>query len=187
VGHGSVIEDDCFLASHAVVGGACRVGRASFLGLNSCVASFTSVAEDCFIGAGAAVTSDTAPRQVYFGNPARPTGGDSLAASAPSGSAHDAPEEGPYSDVRDSTSNPPGSVATDVLRIFREICFLPLNAPVDTTRPFTGLPDWDSIRQIEFIVRLEECFHVRLDEADLLGATTVGAVISTLEAKRGRS
>jgi sugar O-acyltransferase (sialic acid O-acetyltransferase NeuD family) len=78
VGHGSVIEDDCFLASHAVVGGACRVGRASFLGLNSTVASFITVADDCFIGAGAVVIKDTAPRQVYAGNPARPTGSDSL-------------------------------------------------------------------------------------------------------------
>ena len=78
VGHGSVIEDDCFLASRVVIGGACRVGCGSFLGLNSCVASFLSVAEECFIGAGAVVIKDTAPRQVYVGNPARPIRGESL-------------------------------------------------------------------------------------------------------------
>jgi sugar O-acyltransferase (sialic acid O-acetyltransferase NeuD family) len=72
VGHGSVIEDDCFVASHVVIGGSCRVGRGSFLGLNTCVVSFLSVAEDCYIGAGAVIMRDTAPRQVYFGNPARP-------------------------------------------------------------------------------------------------------------------
>jgi sugar O-acyltransferase (sialic acid O-acetyltransferase NeuD family) len=72
VGHESVIEDDCFLASHAVIGGSCRVGGGSFVGLNSCVASFLSVAEECLIGAGAVIIRDTAPRHVYVGNPARP-------------------------------------------------------------------------------------------------------------------
>lgn len=79
VGHGSVIEDDCFLASHVVIGGSCRVGRGSFLGLNSCVASFLSVSEECLIGAGTVIIRDTAPRHVYVGNPARPIRGDSLA------------------------------------------------------------------------------------------------------------
>lgn len=79
VGHGSVIEDDCFVASHAVIGGACRIGHGSFFGLNSCVASFVSVAEDCLIGAGTVIIKDTAPRHVYVGNPGRPIRGDSLA------------------------------------------------------------------------------------------------------------
>ena len=182
VGHGSVIEDDCFLASHAVIGGSCRVGRGSFLGLNSCVASFVSVAEDCLIGAGAVVSRDTAPRQVYIGNPARSIGGDSLA-----GTDQDVAEEGPRSAMPDSACDPHGSVAADVLRIFREICFLPPHAPVDTTRPLAVQPGWDSLSQIEFIVRLEQFFHVRLTEADLLHTATVGAVISTMETKRGQS
>ena len=61
------------------------------------------------------------------------------------------------------------------------------HAPVDTTQPLAVQSEWDSLRQIEFIVRLEQHFHLKLTEADLLHASTVGAVISMLEAKRGRS
>lgn len=187
VGHGSVIEDDCFLASHVAIGGACRVGRGSFFGIGSCVASFLSVAEDCFIGAGAVVVGDTTPRQVYSGNPARPIGGDSLAWSEISNNAQEVAEERPRSTIPERTGDPDGGVATDVLRIFREICFLPAHAPVDMTLPLAVHPGWDSLRQIEFIVGLEQYFHLRLTEADLLQTTTIGAVISTLEAKRGES
>lgn len=180
VGHESVIEDDCFFASHAVVGGSCRVGSGSFFGLNSCVASFISVAEDCLIGAGAVIIRDTAPRQVYVGNPARSIGGDSLTLSS---GAQDMAEERPCPPMRENTADPHGSVAADVLRIFREVCFLSQHTPVDTTQPLAIQPEWDSLRQIEFIVRLEQHFHVRLTEADLLHTSTVDAVISTLETK----
>jgi acyl carrier protein len=78
-------------------------------------------------------------------------------------------------------------MAADVLRIFREICFLPPHAPVDTTRPLAEHPDWDSLTSIEFTVRLEQCLHVRFTEADLVAATTLDAFISALEAKRGQS
>jgi sugar O-acyltransferase (sialic acid O-acetyltransferase NeuD family) len=78
VGHSSVIEDDCYLGPHAVVSGNSRVGRGSFLGVNCCVADGVFVGEDCVIGAGAVVLKDTKPRQVYVGNPARPTGRDSF-------------------------------------------------------------------------------------------------------------
>jgi len=187
VGHRSVIEDDCFFSSQVAIAGDCRVGRGSFLGISSSVAFRITVAEECLIGAGAVIIKDTTPRQVYSGNPARPIGGDSLARSTLSSSAQDGADEGPWSAMPDSAGEPRGTVATDVLRIFRETCFLPPHAPVDTTQPLAVHPGWDSLRQIEFIVGLEQCFRVRLTETDLLHATTVGAVISTLEAKRGQS
>jgi sugar O-acyltransferase (sialic acid O-acetyltransferase NeuD family) len=192
VGHQSVIEDDCFLASRVVIAGSCRVGRGSFLGIASCVANNLSVAEDCLIGAGAVVIKDTITRQVYAGNPARPTGRDSLAGSGPAtsglaGSAQHAAASGHSLRLRDSVRDPSGPLASDVLRIFREICFLPPHAPVDMTQALAEHPGWDSLRNIEFIVQLEQCLDVRLTEADLLDATTVGAVISVLEAKHGRS
>jgi sugar O-acyltransferase (sialic acid O-acetyltransferase NeuD family) len=79
VGHQTIIEDDCFVASHVVISGFCRVGRSSYLGVNSCVANNLSLAEDCVIGAGAVVVKDTQPGQVYVGNPARPTERNSFA------------------------------------------------------------------------------------------------------------
>jgi sugar O-acyltransferase (sialic acid O-acetyltransferase NeuD family) len=79
VGHQTVIEDDCFITSHVVVSGFCRIGRWSYLGVNSSVNDQLRLAEDCVIGAGAVVVKNTEPRQVYVGNPARPTGRDSHA------------------------------------------------------------------------------------------------------------
>jgi sugar O-acyltransferase (sialic acid O-acetyltransferase NeuD family) len=78
IGHQSVVEDDCFFASHAVIAGYCRVGRGSFLGVNSCLANNLRLAEDCVLGAGAVVIRGTEPRNVYVGNPARPSGRDSF-------------------------------------------------------------------------------------------------------------
>jgi sugar O-acyltransferase (sialic acid O-acetyltransferase NeuD family) len=78
VGHQSVIEDDCFLASHVVIAGSCRVGRGSFLGINSCLANNVYLAEDCVLGAGAMVVEETEPRNIYAGNPARAVGTDSF-------------------------------------------------------------------------------------------------------------
>ncbi len=78
IGHGGVIGDDCYLASCVTLAGECEVGRGCFLGANSCVANNRSLAEDCIIGAGAVVVKDTLPRQVYVGNPARPTGRNSF-------------------------------------------------------------------------------------------------------------
>ncbi len=78
VGHRTVIEDDCFIASHVVISGFCTVGRWSYLGVNSSLRDELSLAEDCVIGAGAVVVKDTEARQVYVGNPARASGRDSF-------------------------------------------------------------------------------------------------------------
>jgi sugar O-acyltransferase (sialic acid O-acetyltransferase NeuD family) len=78
VGHQTVIEDDCFIASHVVISSACTIGRGSYLGVNSCLRDGLSLGEECVIGAGAVVVKDTKPHEVYVGNPARPTGRDSL-------------------------------------------------------------------------------------------------------------
>jgi len=79
VGHQTIIEDDCFVASHVVISGACTIGHGSYLGVNSCIRDGLSLGEECVIGAGAVVVKDTEPRGVYVGNPARPNGRDSLA------------------------------------------------------------------------------------------------------------
>jgi sugar O-acyltransferase (sialic acid O-acetyltransferase NeuD family) len=71
VGHQTEIEDHCFIASHVVLSGYCRVGRSSFMGVNSCVADFVKIGEDCVVGAGAVVVKDLEPARVYVGNPAR--------------------------------------------------------------------------------------------------------------------
>lgn len=78
VGYRSVIEADCYVSAHATIGDHCTVRCGSFAGAGSCLADGCSVAEDCILGAGAVVLKDTAPRQVYLGNPGRPVGRDSF-------------------------------------------------------------------------------------------------------------
>lgn len=71
VGHQTSIADDVFISSHVVISGFCEIGHASFLGVNSCFADHTTVAEDCVVGAGAVVVKNTKPGGVYVGNPAK--------------------------------------------------------------------------------------------------------------------
>lgn len=78
VGHSAVIGDDCFAGPHATICGLANIGSGVFMGAGSCVADGVTVAEDCILGAGAVVTKNTARRQVYVGNPARPVARDSF-------------------------------------------------------------------------------------------------------------
>jgi sugar O-acyltransferase (sialic acid O-acetyltransferase NeuD family) len=70
IGHRSVIEDDVFMASHVVVSGFCRIGRASFVGVNAALANGVTVAEDNFIAMGAVIGRSTEADGVYMGHPA---------------------------------------------------------------------------------------------------------------------
>ncbi|MDP9195304.1 MAG: acetyltransferase [Pseudomonadota bacterium] len=72
IGHGSIIEDHVFIASHVVISGLCRIGESSFMGVNSATAEEVVIARDNFIAMGAAVTKSTQPDQVLMGVPAAP-------------------------------------------------------------------------------------------------------------------
>ena len=65
VGHHSIIEDHCFVASHAVISGRVKVGRQSFIGVNSTIANGVTIGAENIIGAGALITRDTQDREVY--------------------------------------------------------------------------------------------------------------------------
>lgn len=67
IGHHSVIEDHVFIASHIVVSGNCRVGEASFLGVNATLRDGISIGARCVIGAGALILADAEPEGVYMG------------------------------------------------------------------------------------------------------------------------
>ncbi|MEX2643868.1 MAG: acetyltransferase [Acetobacterales bacterium] len=58
IGHGTVIEDDVYVASHVVVSGHCRLGRGSFFGVNATVRDFCTIGAECFVTMGAPVTRD---------------------------------------------------------------------------------------------------------------------------------
>ncbi len=72
IGHRTVIEDNCWLTSHCVVSGFCRIGSGSFLGVNAALGDQVELGRDTVFGAGA-LTVKSLPQQgcVYVGNPAR--------------------------------------------------------------------------------------------------------------------
>jgi sugar O-acyltransferase (sialic acid O-acetyltransferase NeuD family) len=66
IGHDSVIEDHCFITSHVVVSGRCRIGAYSFIGVNATLRNSLTVAPATLIGAGAVVMKDTIEKGVYL-------------------------------------------------------------------------------------------------------------------------
>ena len=72
IGHRTVIEDDVWLTSHCVISGFCKIGRSSFLGVNSTLGDEVELGEDTVFGAGALTVKSLIDRGcVYVGSPAR--------------------------------------------------------------------------------------------------------------------
>jgi sugar O-acyltransferase (sialic acid O-acetyltransferase NeuD family) len=67
IGHHSTIDDDCFISSHVVVSGFCRVGKACFMGVNSTVSNNTNIGNNCIVGAAALILSDVEDNQTAVG------------------------------------------------------------------------------------------------------------------------
>jgi sugar O-acyltransferase (sialic acid O-acetyltransferase NeuD family) len=67
IGHHSVIEPHCFVASHAVISGFCRVGASSFIGVNATISNNVTIGEDNWIGPGVTIVQDTEPALLFRG------------------------------------------------------------------------------------------------------------------------
>ncbi|WP_293575536.1 acetyltransferase [Phaeobacter sp.] len=74
IGHQTVVEDFCFISSHVVISGYCRIGRRSFVGVNASFADNITIGPDCFV-ALAAVVNKTYPDggQILSGHYAEPS------------------------------------------------------------------------------------------------------------------
>ena len=66
VGHHSVIEPWCFVTSHVVISGHCRIGHSSFLGVNATIADKMTIGERNLIGPGAIIQKSTGPDEAWF-------------------------------------------------------------------------------------------------------------------------
>lgn len=66
IGHDSVIEDHCFLASHIVVSGHVRIRNNCFIGVNATLRNSITIAPQTLIGAGAVIMEDTIEKGVYL-------------------------------------------------------------------------------------------------------------------------
>jgi sugar O-acyltransferase (sialic acid O-acetyltransferase NeuD family) len=67
IGHHSVIEDNVFVSSHVVISGLCRIGRNSFLGVNSTIRDGVKLGGYNTLGAAALIVKDTPEGCVYVG------------------------------------------------------------------------------------------------------------------------
>jgi len=71
IGHHSVIEDHCYIASQVVVSGNCRIGEASFIGVNATLHDGVTVGAGSVIAAGALIKRDVEPGSVMTAASAR--------------------------------------------------------------------------------------------------------------------
>jgi sugar O-acyltransferase (sialic acid O-acetyltransferase NeuD family) len=66
IGHDSVIEDHCFLASHIVVSGHVHIHSYCFVGVNATLRNGITLAPQTLIGAGAIIMENTVEKGVYL-------------------------------------------------------------------------------------------------------------------------
>ena len=66
IGHHSVIQDHCWLAAGATVGGVVTLGQRSFVGLNATIGGELSIGADSFLGAATLVLKSAPPRSVFI-------------------------------------------------------------------------------------------------------------------------
>lgn len=72
IGHRTVIENDCWITSHDVISGYCRIGQGSFIGVNATLGDNVTLGRDTVFGAAAVtVKSLLEAAGVYVGNPAK--------------------------------------------------------------------------------------------------------------------
>lgn len=72
IGHRTVIEDHVYLSSHCVISGFCRIGKFSFLGVNSTFNDKINIAEDTIVGSGALIVKNSEKGNLLMGSPAKP-------------------------------------------------------------------------------------------------------------------
>ena len=58
IGHGTKIGKSTYISSQVVISGNCKIGDRCFFGVNSAVADFVNIENDCFITMGSNVSSD---------------------------------------------------------------------------------------------------------------------------------
>lgn len=66
IGHDSIIEDHCFLASHIVVSGHVHIHPYCFIGVNATLRNSIMIARETLIGAGGIIMKDTVEKGVYI-------------------------------------------------------------------------------------------------------------------------
>lgn len=66
LGHHASVEDHCYIAGQVVISGAAVIEPYCFLGVNATIGHEIRIGRESFIGAGALVTKNVAPKSVYI-------------------------------------------------------------------------------------------------------------------------
>lgn len=66
IGHHTTVEDDCWLAAGATLGGLMTLGAGSFVGLNATLGGDIKIGSSCFIGGGAVVLKSAEAKSVFI-------------------------------------------------------------------------------------------------------------------------
>ena len=67
------IGNNCFISSHVVVSGYCKIRENCFIGVNAALGDNITISKDTLIGAGSVVTKSIEESgRMYVGNPAKP-------------------------------------------------------------------------------------------------------------------
>lgn len=66
IGHHSKVEDDCWIAAGATLGGLMTLGAGSFVGLNATLGGDIIIGASSFIGGGALVLNSAEPKSVFI-------------------------------------------------------------------------------------------------------------------------
>lgn len=66
IGHHSVVQDHCWIAAGATLGGLMTLGERCFVGLNATIGGELSIGADCFLGAATLVVKSAPPRSVFI-------------------------------------------------------------------------------------------------------------------------
>lgn len=72
VGHHTVVDDHCWLAGHAVLGGSVQLGARCFVGLGAVIANEVTIGADSFLGASTLVTKCVEAKTVFVGRATEP-------------------------------------------------------------------------------------------------------------------
>lgn len=58
IGHNTFISSHTYISSNVTISGHCNIGERCFFGVNSCVADFITIGDDCFVTMGSIINNN---------------------------------------------------------------------------------------------------------------------------------